>query len=56
MGHDVIEGGLENMRARARKHGGDMTVESEAGAGTVLTWSVPLKRHGSPGTNVPEHR
>jgi signal transduction histidine kinase len=56
MGHDVIEGGLENMRARARKHGGDMTVESEAGAGTVITWSVPLKRHGSPGTNVPEHR
>lgn len=39
---DVAEGGLSNMRARAQKHGGTFTIESEHGAGTRLTWSVPL--------------
>ncbi|MBS2938366.1 GAF domain-containing sensor histidine kinase [Nocardioides sp. J2M5] len=34
--------GLENMRVRARRHGGDLQVESEAGAGTTVTWTVPL--------------
>lgn len=34
--------GLENMRVRARRHGGDLQVESEAGVGTTVTWTVPL--------------
>lgn len=34
--------GLDNMRARAHRHGGDLRVESEAGSGTTITWTVPL--------------
>ncbi len=44
MDPDVVPSGLANMRARARRHGGDLTVESGAGNGTTLTWTVPLAR------------
>jgi signal transduction histidine kinase len=39
---DVRESGLDNLRSRASRHGGDLLVESEAGAGTTVTWRVPL--------------
>jgi len=35
------EGGLANIRHRAEQRGGTFTVESGAGAGTTLHWSVP---------------
>ena len=38
---DVVESGLGNMRERAHKHGGDMTVESTPGHGTTISWIVP---------------
>ena len=38
----VVEGGLGNMRERAHKHGGDMTVASTRSVGTTITWAVPL--------------
>ncbi|WP_373424927.1 sensor histidine kinase [Mycobacterium simiae] len=34
--------GLTNLRRRAEEVGGDFTVESTAGNGTVLRWSAPL--------------
>ncbi len=40
---DVVESGLGNMRERAEKHGGTLSVSSTAGRGTTLTWSVPLE-------------
>ena len=52
-GMDVTapQSGLDNMRARADKHGGSFTVESVAGAGTAVTWTVPI---GGPDvTDVP---
>jgi signal transduction histidine kinase len=39
---DVRESGLGNMRDRAVKHGGTMTVTSAAGGGTTIDWRVPL--------------
>lgn len=42
MDRDLVQSGLANMRSRARRHGGDLVVESEAGIGTTLVWSVPL--------------
>ena len=33
--------GLDNMRTRALKHGGDVAVESAPDAGTTVTWTVP---------------
>lgn len=33
--------GLANLRQRAERHGGTLTVEAGANGGTVLTWSVP---------------
>ena len=42
MGNDVVESGLDNMRARAQRHGGDLVVESEAGAGTTVVWRAHL--------------
>jgi signal transduction histidine kinase len=42
MGEDVVESGLDNMRARAQKHGGDLVVESERGAGTTVVWRAHL--------------
>ena len=44
---DVLESGLHNLRERAAGHGGELVVESEAGTGTTLTWSVPLVEGGS---------
>jgi signal transduction histidine kinase len=43
---DVLESGLHNMRERAAGHGGGLVVQSEAGAGTTLTWRVPLTEPG----------
>lgn len=42
MGDDVRESGLGNMRERALKHGGTLTVTSTAGAGTTIDWRVPI--------------
>jgi signal transduction histidine kinase len=42
MGADVVESGLDNMRARAQKHGGDLVVESETGVGTTVVWRAHL--------------
>jgi signal transduction histidine kinase len=41
MAGDELEGGLANMRDRARKHGGTLTIRSHPGDGTTITWSVP---------------
>jgi signal transduction histidine kinase len=38
----IIEGGLGNMRERAHKHGGEMTITSTRSQGTTVTWVVPL--------------
>ena len=35
------------MRERAAGHGGELVIESGAGTGTTLTWSVPLVEGGS---------
>lgn len=47
--------GLDNMRKRAIKHGGDVTVESAAGSGTNVTWTVPStpRARPAPGPKVP---
>jgi len=37
----VAESGLANIRARAEHRGGTLAVESVAGGGTALVWSVP---------------
>jgi signal transduction histidine kinase len=34
--------GLENMRRRARQIGGDLEIESDAGAGTRMTFSARI--------------
>jgi signal transduction histidine kinase len=41
---DVRESGLGNMRERALKHGGTLTVTSTAGTGTTVEWRVPVTR------------
>ena len=43
--------GLDNMSARVRRYGGRLEIDSTPGAGTVLTWQVPLPR-----TSVPQPR
>jgi signal transduction histidine kinase len=43
MGDDVRESGLGNMRERALKHGGSLTVTSSSGEGTTVDWQVPLE-------------
>jgi signal transduction histidine kinase len=40
---EVRESGLRNIRERAEKLGGTCTVESAAGSGTTVCWSVPLR-------------
>ena len=40
---DVVESGLDNMRARAQKHGGDLVVESASGVGTTIVWRAHLE-------------
>jgi signal transduction histidine kinase len=42
MPENVTEGGLGNMRERADRHGGTLSVSSAPGQGTTLAWSVPL--------------
>jgi signal transduction histidine kinase len=42
MADDVRESGLGNMRERALKHGGTLTVTSNAGSGTTVDWRVPI--------------
>lgn len=42
MDEGVRESGLGNMRERALKHGGTLTVVSDAGVGTTVDWRVPL--------------
>jgi signal transduction histidine kinase len=42
IGENATEGGLGNMRERAMKHGGTLTVSTAPGRGTTITWSVPL--------------
>jgi len=39
---DATPSGLLNMRERAEKLGGACSIESSAGAGTTITWTVPL--------------
>jgi signal transduction histidine kinase len=38
--------GLHNMQARADRHGGQLTVTRPDRGGTVIEWTVPLKRDG----------
>jgi len=38
----TTESGLANMRDRAEDLGGTCTVESAPGAGTIVSWSVPV--------------
>ncbi len=40
--------GLRSMRERIASSGGEMTVESEAGQGTTLAFSLPLRIHEAP--------
>ena len=47
MGEEILEGGLANLRQRARIHGGRLRVQSRPGAGTTVTWRVPLVREGA---------
>jgi signal transduction histidine kinase len=42
MPQDVRESGLRNLRERAAGHGGELVVESDPGAGTTVTWRVPI--------------
>jgi len=42
MPEHVAEGGLGNMRERAHKHGGKLSVDSAPGQGTAITWIVPI--------------
>ncbi len=53
MGPDLLESGLANMRVRARRHGGELRLESAAGSGTTVTWTVPLDGR-APGCGLPE--
>ncbi len=39
---DVQESGLRSIRERATKLGGTCSIESTSGAGTTVTWTVPL--------------
>lgn len=42
IGTDLRRSGLANLRRRAERHAGSLTVHSGVPAGTVLSWSVPL--------------
>jgi signal transduction histidine kinase len=35
--------GLDNLRRRAEEYGGDLTITSSPGAGTTLSWTIPLE-------------
>jgi signal transduction histidine kinase len=38
----IHESGLRNMRERARRRGGSLTLSSAPGEGTTVTWTVPV--------------
>ncbi|MCB8957928.1 MAG: GAF domain-containing protein [Nocardioides sp.] len=42
MAADVAESGLSNMRRRAEARGGRLGIDSSPGAGTTLSWWVPI--------------
>jgi signal transduction histidine kinase len=42
MPEDIRESGLRNIRERAERLGGSCTVDSLAGRGTTVSWTVPL--------------
>jgi signal transduction histidine kinase len=44
---EAPQSGLDNMRKRAVKHGGDVAVESASGSGTTVTWTVPSNPHAT---------
>ena len=41
---DAVLSGLDNIRRRAEKRGGDLEVTSSPGGGTCLRWAVPMSR------------
>jgi signal transduction histidine kinase len=41
LGSSPRRSGLANLRARAARHGGALTVGSTPGGGTTLTWTIP---------------
>ncbi len=42
IGGEVAESGLANMRGRAARRGGSFEIDSAAGRGTRLVWTVPV--------------
>ncbi|GAA2831583.1 sensor histidine kinase [Kitasatospora paracochleata] len=48
--------GLPAMRARLRQLGGNLTVESALGEGTVVSAAVPLASPGAPAPRTPDRR
>jgi two-component system sensor histidine kinase DevS len=42
IGDTTRRSGLRNLRVRAERHHGTLSVVSRAGAGTSLTWAIPL--------------
>ena len=42
MPDEVRQSGLRNMRTRAERHGGDLSVGPAEGGGTTVRWRVPL--------------
>ena len=44
---EAPQSGLENIRKRAIKHGGDVVVESASDRGTTVTWTVPSTAHAA---------
>lgn len=51
----VRKSGLANLKRRAARHGGHLTLSSTQDGGTTVTWSVPLQRviDQNRGTEVP---
>ncbi len=45
IGDTTRRSGLANLRARAEKHSGTLTIDSAPEHGTTLTWTVPLPQN-----------
>ncbi len=45
IGDTTRRSGLANLRIRAEKHDGTLTIDSAPDHGTTLVWSVPLSEH-----------
>ena len=45
---DLVESGVHNMRERAARLGGELSLSSETGSGTTVEWRVPVSS-GRPG-------